>query len=83
NGTAPGPVLHGRVGDRFEVTLVNDASTGHSVDFHAGSLAPDAPMRTIDPGHNGTAPGPVLHGRVGDRFEVTLVNDASTGHSVD
>jgi nitrite reductase (NO-forming) len=52
NGTAPGPVLHGRVGDRFEVTLVNDASTGHSVDFHAGSLAPDAPMRTIDPGQS-------------------------------
>lgn len=52
NGTAPGPVLHGRVGDRFEITLVNDASTGHSVDFHAGSLAPDGPMRTIDPGQS-------------------------------
>ncbi|ASN51611.1 multicopper oxidase domain-containing protein [Sinomonas sp. R1AF57] len=50
NGTAPGPVLHGRVGDRFEVTLVNDASAGHSIDFHAGALAPDGPMRTIDPG---------------------------------
>jgi nitrite reductase (NO-forming) len=50
NGTAPGPVLHGRVGDTFEVTLVNDASAGHSIDFHAGSLAPDGPMRTIDPG---------------------------------
>lgn len=50
NGTAPGPVLHGRVGDTFEVTLVNDASAGHSIDFHAGALAPDGPMRTIDPG---------------------------------
>ncbi|MDQ4490488.1 multicopper oxidase domain-containing protein [Sinomonas sp. ASV486] len=50
NGTAPGPVLHGRVGDTFEVTLVNDASTGHSIDFHAGTIAPDGPMRTIDPG---------------------------------
>lgn len=49
-GTAPGPVLHGRVGDTFEVTLVNDASMGHSIDFHAGSLAPDEPMRTIAPG---------------------------------
>lgn len=49
-GTAPGPTLHGRVGDRFEVTLVNDGTIGHSIDFHAGALAPDAPMRTIRPG---------------------------------
>lgn len=50
NGTAPGPTLHGRVGDLFTITFVNDASTGHGIDFHAGSLAPDEPMRTIDPG---------------------------------
>ncbi|HEX6150836.1 multicopper oxidase domain-containing protein [Nocardioides sp.] len=49
---APGPVLHGRVGDRFVVTLINDGSIGHSVDFHAGSLAPDRPMRTIEPGES-------------------------------
>ncbi|ALJ22224.1 multicopper oxidase domain-containing protein [Microbacterium sp. No. 7] len=49
-GTAPGPVLRGRIGDRFEITLVNDGSIGHSIDFHAGSLAPDEPMRTIQPG---------------------------------
>lgn len=49
-GTAPGPVLHGRVGDTFVVTLENDGSIGHSVDFHAGSLAPDDVMRTIAPG---------------------------------
>ncbi|URN11404.1 multicopper oxidase domain-containing protein [Streptomyces radiopugnans] len=49
-GTAPGPVLRGRVGDTFEITLVNDGSIGHSVDFHAGALAPDKPMRTIEPG---------------------------------
>ena len=48
--TAPGPVLHGRVGDTFVVTLVNDGSMGHSIDFHAGTLAPDRPMRTIAPG---------------------------------
>lgn len=52
NGTAPGPTLHGRVGDTFEVTLVNDGSMGHSIDFHAGSLAPDEPMRTIAPGES-------------------------------
>ncbi|WP_405216047.1 multicopper oxidase domain-containing protein [Agrococcus sp. Ld7] len=49
-GTAPGPTLHGRVGDRFEITLVNDGTIGHSIDFHAGALAPDEPMRTIRPG---------------------------------
>lgn len=52
NGTAPGPVLRGHVGDRFEVTLRNDAGMGHSVDFHAGALAPDTPMRTLAPGES-------------------------------
>jgi nitrite reductase (NO-forming) len=52
NGTAPGPLLHGRVGDRFEITLVNDGTMGHSIDFHAGALAPDEPMRTIQPGQS-------------------------------
>ncbi|WP_430782867.1 multicopper oxidase domain-containing protein [Actinoplanes sp. G11-F43] len=50
NGTAPGPVLRGKVGDTFEVTLTNDGSVDHGVDFHAGALAPDGPMRPIDPG---------------------------------
>ncbi|MDP3969567.1 MAG: multicopper oxidase domain-containing protein [Nocardioides sp.] len=50
NGTAPGPTLHGRVGDVFEITLVNEGSIGHSIDFHASALAPDRPMRTIQPG---------------------------------
>lgn len=50
SGTAPGPLLHGKVGDVFEITLVNDGTIGHSIDFHAGSLAPDKPMRTIAPG---------------------------------
>ncbi len=50
NKTAPGPTLHGRVGDTFEVTLINSGTMGHSIDFHAGSLAPDRPMRTIQPG---------------------------------
>ncbi|PWI20242.1 nitrite reductase [Streptomyces sp. Act143] len=50
-GTAPGPTLHGKVGDVFEITLVNDdGDMGHGIDFHAGSLAPDKPMRTIGPG---------------------------------
>lgn len=52
DGGAPGPTLHGKVGDVFEITLVNDGSIGHSVDFHAGALAPDRPMRTLAPGES-------------------------------
>jgi len=52
NGSAPGPLLHGRVGDEFVITLVNKGSMGHSIDFHAGALAPDRPMRTIAPGES-------------------------------
>ncbi|HET9498631.1 MAG TPA: multicopper oxidase domain-containing protein [Marmoricola sp.] len=50
NGTAPGPLLHGRVGDVFEITVVNKGAMGHSIDFHAGERAPDEVMRTIPPG---------------------------------
>ncbi|HSP52852.1 MAG TPA: multicopper oxidase domain-containing protein [Cryobacterium sp.] len=50
NGTAPGPTLHGTVGDVFDITFVNDGSIQHSIDFHAGALAPDRPMRSINPG---------------------------------
>lgn len=50
NGRQIGPTLHGRVGDTFEVTLVNHGTMGHSIDFHASYLAPDEPMRTIAPG---------------------------------
>lgn len=49
-GSVPGPTLHGRVGDTFVVTLVNDGTMGHSVDFHAGERAPDDVMRTVPPG---------------------------------
>ncbi|MEU8238732.1 multicopper oxidase domain-containing protein [Actinoplanes missouriensis] len=49
-GTAPGPVLRGRIGDTFEITLINDGSLDHGIDFHAGALAPDQPMRPINPG---------------------------------
>jgi nitrite reductase (NO-forming) len=52
NGQFPGPALHGRVGDTFEITLVNNGTMGHSIDFHASNLAPDEPMRTIPPGES-------------------------------
>lgn len=50
DGTAPGPTLRGSVGDVFEITLVNEGTIGHSVDFHAGGVSPDEVMRTIEPG---------------------------------
>lgn len=52
NGSVPGPVLHGKVGDTFEITLINEGSMGHSIDFHAGAVAPDQNMRTIEPGES-------------------------------
>ncbi|TFC31324.1 copper oxidase [Cryobacterium sp. TMT1-3] len=52
NGTAPGPTLRGTVGDVFEITLVNEGTLGHSIDFHAGDIAPDSVMRTIAPGES-------------------------------
>ena len=50
NGQGVGPTLRGKVGDVFEITLINDGTMGHSIDFHAGDVAPDEPMRTIAPG---------------------------------
>ncbi len=52
NGGQVGPTLHGRVGDIFEITLVNNGTMGHSIDFHASEVAPDNPMRTIPPGES-------------------------------
>lgn len=52
DGQVPGPVLHGRVGDEFVITLVNKGTVGHSIDFHASALAPQQPMRTIAPGES-------------------------------
>ena len=51
-GTAPGPTLRGKVGDLFEVTLVNSGTMAHGVDFHAGRTAPDQVMRTLEPGES-------------------------------
>jgi nitrite reductase (NO-forming) len=51
-GTAPGPVLRGRVGDIFAVTLVNDTSIEHGIDFHAEALAPDRAMRPVEAGES-------------------------------
>lgn len=50
NGTVPGPVLHGRVGDLFTVHVINDGDMPHSIDFHASQVDPDTAMRAIPPG---------------------------------
>ena len=52
NGTVPGPILRGKVGDTFEITLVNHGTVPHSIDFHASKVAPNVTMRTIQPGQS-------------------------------
>jgi nitrite reductase (NO-forming) len=51
-GTVPGPVLRGKVGDTFRITLRNDGTLGHSIDFHASRVAWSDEMRTINPGES-------------------------------
>jgi nitrite reductase (NO-forming) len=52
NEMTPGPVLRGRVGDIFTITLINDGRLGHSIDFHASKVAWNDEMRTIQPGES-------------------------------
>jgi nitrite reductase (NO-forming) len=52
NDQVPGPILRGRVGDIFTITLVNDGKLGHSIDFHASKVAWNDEMRTIQPGES-------------------------------
>ena len=51
-GTVPGPVLHGKVGDVFNVTLVNKGTMSHSIDFHASYAAMNEKMKSIAPGES-------------------------------
>jgi len=50
NGRVMGPPIRAKIGDIIEVTLTNNGTMGHSVDFHAGTVSPDENMRTIAPG---------------------------------
>src|SRR3546814_5621161 len=52
NDQFPGPVLRGHIGDIFTITLVNDGTLGHSLDFHASKVAWNDEMRTIAPGES-------------------------------
>ncbi len=50
DGIVPGPVYRGRLGDKFNFTLKNEGTVGHSIDFHASKVAPNVRMATIQPG---------------------------------
>ena len=52
NGHAPGPILRGKVGDTFKITLTNGGSMSHSIDFHASKVAPNVQMRLLKPGQS-------------------------------
>jgi nitrite reductase (NO-forming) len=52
NGTVPGPILRGKVGDVFTVTLRNKGTIEHSIDFHASMVAWNDEMRSIKPGES-------------------------------
>lgn len=52
NNQVPGPVLHGHVGDTFNVTLINDAAMPHSIDFHASQTPMNDNMRSINHGES-------------------------------
>ena len=52
NGRVMGPPIVAMVGDTIDCHLVNKGSMGHSIDFHAGQVAPDRNMRTIAPGES-------------------------------
>jgi nitrite reductase (NO-forming) len=47
--TVPGPILRGKIGDTFRVTLVNKGKIEHSIDFHASKVAWNDEMRSLKP----------------------------------
>lgn len=50
NGTVPGPTLHVRQGQTVHVTLVNEGSMPHSIDFHAAQTPWNVNYQEIAPG---------------------------------
>ncbi len=49
-GTIPGPVIRVNQGDKVRIVLVNNATMGHSIDFHAARIPMNVAYRTINPG---------------------------------
>ena len=52
NQQFPGPVLRGKVGDIFTVTITNNGKMNHSMDFHASKVAWSDEMQDIAPGES-------------------------------
>ena len=50
NGDVPGPVIRAEQGDTVHVSLTNDDSMTHSVDFHAAEVAPNDAFADVLPG---------------------------------
>lgn len=48
-GTVPGPVLRVHQGDSVRITVVNEASMPHSIDFHAARIPANVAYRMIMP----------------------------------
>jgi nitrite reductase (NO-forming) len=49
-GTVPGPFLRVSQGDRVRVTVVNQATMPHSIDFHSARIPMNRAYRTFNPG---------------------------------
>jgi nitrite reductase (NO-forming) len=52
NDQVPGPIVRVKLGDVVNLTLTNEGTMGHSIDFHASEVAPNVEMRTIQPGES-------------------------------
>lgn len=53
-GGVPGPTIHARQGQTIEMTLTNGGAIPHSIDFHAGRIAPNAAFVDVAPGKSFT-----------------------------
>jgi nitrite reductase (NO-forming) len=51
---APGPVVHVRQGQTVQMTLTNDGTIPHSIDFHAARIAPNLAFHDVAPGQSFT-----------------------------
>jgi nitrite reductase (NO-forming) len=54
NGTAPGPVIHVRQGQRVVITFRNNTTMPHSLDLHAARVRADVAFGDVAPGESRT-----------------------------
>jgi nitrite reductase (NO-forming) len=50
SGGAPAPFIHVRQGQRVDLTLTNNGTIPHSVDFHAARIAPNVAFKDVPAG---------------------------------